>query len=324
METSWGLIAFFLLAGFVLLAKGADWLVDGGTTLARRIGVSTLVIGLTIVAWGTSAPEVVVSGMAAWQGDPGITLGNVLGSNIANIGLVLGACAAVLPAVLEKAMRPRELFWLFGSLATLWFVCSDSAVTRTESFVLLGVFAAHNLHLFLSARAAGRVAGPSDEKPAARPGLKVVLGIVAISLGAHLAVRGAEAGADRLGIDELLVGLTVVAIGTSLPELAAGLGGAFKGETDISLGNVVGSNVFNVLAVLGIVGAIHPLVPEGGPEDELRMAFDQALRTDFPAVLAFSAAAVALPLFPMGGRVKGLLLLVAFAVFIAGRAAIVS
>lgn len=318
MPGSWTAIALFLAAGFVLLAKGADWLVGGGTSIARRLGVSTLVVGLTVVAWGTSMPEVVVSVMAAWRGEVGISLGNVLGSNIANIGLVLGASALVLPSVLEAAMRPRELCWLFASLGALWAASADSAITRVEAALLLALFAAHNLHLWYTAREAGFVAEEPPEREPRAPVLRVLGGVAAISIGAHLVVQGAQAGALRLGVSELVVGLTVVAVGTSLPELAAGLGGAFKGETDISLGNVVGSNVFNVLAVLGLVGVVRPLVPESDGT-ALADAFGQALRADFPAVLGFSVGAAVLPWLPGRGRAKGALLLLGFLAYVTLR-----
>ena len=317
---SWTLIAVYLVAGFVFLAKGADWLVDGGTAIARKAGVSTLVVGLTVVAWGTSTPEVVVSTLAAWQGDTSISIGNVLGSNIANIGLVLGASALVLPKVMEQTMRGRELFWLLASLGSLWWICSDSAITRTDALILLGIFLLHNLHLWLSTRSAGRLTeGPGAAPPASFPVPRLIVGVLVISTGAYLVVEGAVAGAYRFGMDELTVGLTVVAIGTSLPELAAGLGGAFKGESDISIGNVVGSNVFNLLAVLGIVGLVKPLVPGPAADDALRHSFASALEVEFPMVLAFSLAATLLPLLPGGGRLKGFLLFISFAIYIVSR-----
>ena len=317
---SWALIVPYLAVGFLFLAKGADWLVDGGSSIARKAGISTLVVGLTVVAWGTSMPEVVVSTVAAWNGDTSISIGNVLGSNIANIGLVLGASALVLPRVMEQALRPRELFWLFGSLGTLWWVCLDSAITRSDALVLLGVFLAHNLHLWLSSRAAGFITDDASPMEAVRyPGLKLVVGIAMISSGAYLVVEGAVAGAYRLGMNEMVVGLTVVAIGTSLPELAAGVGSALKGESEISLGNVVGSNVFNLLAVLGIVGVIQPLIPTGEANDPLAIGFGEALAVDLPTVFGFSLAVAALPFLPGGGRLKGFLLLASFVIYTAVR-----
>ena len=312
----WTLIGVYLVVGFAFLAKGADWLVDGGSSIARKAGVSTLIVGLTVVAWGTSMPEVVVSSMAAWQGDTSISIGNVLGSNIANIGLVLGASALVLPRVMEQALRPREFFWLIASLGTLWWICRDSAITQNDAFVLLGIFALHNLHLWLTSRESGFLTDDAtDIESVSYPVPKLLVGIIMISSGAYLVVEGAVAGAYRVGMNEMVVGLTVVAIGTSLPELAAGLGSAFKGESDISLGNVVGSNVFNLLAVLGIVGVIQPLVPTGEEGDALGASFGEALAVDFPMVLGFSLAVAVLPFLPGGGRLKGGLLLSAFIVY---------
>ncbi len=321
-EPTWLILSVYLVAGFVLLAKGADWLVGGSSGLARRIGVSTLAIGLTVVAWGTSAPEVVVSSLAAYQGQSAISLGNVLGSNVANIGLVLGACAIVLPGVLEQRLRAREMSWLFASLIALWVACADGSLVREEAALLLGLFVIYNAILFITAR---REPTPKYEQLDTSSTGKdlglTLLGMVGVVLGAKLVVMGAEGGALRLGVDQRVVGLTVVAVGTSLPELAAGLGGAFKGETDISIGNVVGSNVFNVLAVLGIVGLVRPLdeasMPTPEAVTELNAAFAGALSKDFYIVLGFSLAAVMLPYLggARGGRLKGFALLLAYGIY---------
>jgi len=311
-EPSWLMVLVQLGAGFLLLFKGADWMVDGSSSVARRLGVSTLVIGLTIVALGTSAPEVVVSTLAALDGNADLSLGNVLGSNVANIGLVLGTCAIVLPSVLEGRLALRELFWLFASLAIFWWAARDLAITSAESGAMLGAFAIYNLSLIFARRA------PAQERPPEGSPWKplgiAVVGIAAIAFGAKLVVDGAVGGAARLGLPNSVVGLTMVAIGTSLPELAAGLGAAFKGEKDISIGNVVGSNVFNVLAVIGIVGLIQPLDPEHfKPEraENLSQAFRWAIREDLWVVLGFSLAAALLPFVAPGryGRAKGCVLL---------------
>ena len=333
---SWLLIAVFLVLGFALLGKGADWLVGGATTLAKRMGVSSLVVGLTVVAWGTSLPEVVVSTLAAVQGNAAISLGNVLGSNIANIGLVLGACALVLPSVLEGRLGGRESFWMLLALGMLWGFCGDGVLDRTEGVLLLGTFAAHTGDVFLQASRQRKLglAGVASETAEVQanigeravswyrhPAVETFVGMFAIAAGAWFVVEAATAGADRLGVPDRIVGLTVVALGTSLPELAAGLGGAFKGEKDISLGNVVGSNVFNVLAVMGIVAVVHPLDSamelasgkEGAADTaaELDAAFQGTLSFDFPLALAFSLFLVALPFLGGArfGRAKGALLL---------------
>ena len=327
MDSAWLLIALQLIAGFALLAKSADWLVDGGVVVARHVGVGMIVIGLTVIAWGTSAPELYVSGSAAWKGSPQMSLGNVLGSNVANIGLVLGACAAVLPAVMERAMRPREMFWLFVSFGSLWFVCLDSAITQVEGGALLGVFAAHNVHLWFTAREASALDDPGEDAPPAKTlwgsVVLVLMALVGIGFGGHFVLAGAQSGAALLGMPDHVVSIVVLGVGTSLPELAAGLGGAVKGESDISLGNVVGSNVFNVLAVMGTVSVLSPLVPET-PDDPLASAFADALAVDFWVVLAFSVAAAVLPWLPKGGRVKGVLLLAGFVAYVAVRLAAAS
>jgi len=325
----WLQIIGFIVIGFVALGKGAEWLVGGGTVVARRMGISILAIGLTVVAWGTSLPEVVVSTHAALSGSAAISLGNVLGSNISNIALVLGACALVLPAVLEGRLGRRESFWMLGSLGLLWFLCSDGSLSRPEGGVLLVAFAIHTWDVFRDAKdgtstsSVDEVAevlehiGERADQWYKHPYFEVFTGMVSIGIGAYLVVEGATGGATRLGVDERVIGLTIVALGTSLPELAAGLGGAFKGEKDISLGNVVGSNVFNVLAVMGITALVHPLDPAletslGNVEGaaEVAKAFEGSLASDFPLVLAISLFLVALPMLGGArfGRLKGLVL----------------
>ena len=325
-EYGWLLTIFFVLVGFALLAKGAAWMVAGSVQIARRLGVTTLVIGLTVVAFGTSAPEIVVSARAADQGEPSISLGNVLGSNIANIGLVLGVCAIVLPAVLQQRLARREMLWLFASLAALWMITCDRTITRFEAGALLILFLIYNAHVFLTARRKRgqaveelvEVVKELEEERLKRPGLWLALGIASILIGAEVALLGAKSAAVKLGIPPSVIGLTVIAVGTSLPELAAGLGGALKGETDISIGNVVGSNVFNLMAVIGIVGIIQPFDPRHPAVENpalLEDAMSQALGEDLWVVLAFSLAAVLLPVIAHGrrGRAKGVVLLLAYA-----------
>jgi cation:H+ antiporter len=315
-------VGLFLTSGFLLLAKGADWLVSGASSLARRFGVSVMAIGLTVVAWGTSSPEVVVSSMAAYDGRSAISLGNILGSNIANIGLILGACGLVLPAVAQKRLPVRDSVWLFLSLAALWGVTADQSITRLDAGLLLLLFVVYTAILWFSGRSAAAMDVYEPLRPK-RAALITLTGMLGVALGAWLVVEGATVGALKLGVDQRVVGLTVVALGTSLPELAAGLGGALKGEAEITLGNVVGSNVFNVLAVLGIVGLVRPFeesaMPDEAAREELAAAFSGSLEVDFPIVLAFSVAAVALPY--VGGasqaRFKGLLLLLAYGVYTA-------
>ena len=315
--SGWIAIGIQLAAGFLMLTKGADWLVGGSSRIARRLGVSVFVIGLTIVAWGTSAPEVVVSAVAAHKGNSAISLGNVLGSNIANLGLVLGASALVLPRVLDTSFRTRDLVTFFGSIGILWVFCLDGALTRVESGVMLGLYGAYTLSLLLfrDKEAALDVPETDSKWPA---WLEAAIGFAVVLVGAQLTVGGATAGAERLQIDERVVGLTVVAIGTSLPELAASLGSACKGQSELSLGNVIGSNVFNLIAVLGIVGLVRPLeasaMPDAAASQELSDAFAGVLGLDFYVVAGFSVGSVLLIWLggSKAGRLKGLLLLGAY------------
>ncbi len=298
-----------LLGGLVLLGKGAEWLVDGSAELARRRGVRPLIVGLTIVAWGTSAPEVVVSSLAAAEGRPALALGNVLGSNVANIGLVLGVCALVLPTLLQRVLSLREGCWLVASVGAAWWLLADGAVSRAEGVGLLVVFALYNLHLWSLVRGTSGTEQAAATESAPWP--RVLVGSVAIALGAKLMVVGGIGIAERVGISDRVVGLTIIALGTSLPELAAGLSGILKKHSELSLGNVVGSNVFNVLAVIGVAAVIAPLAPT---EPDAVASIDRALGVDFPVVMAFSLVLICLPRFAGAGsgRWKGALLVAAY------------
>jgi cation:H+ antiporter len=294
-----------LLPGFVGLAKGAGGLGDGGATLARRWRVDPLLVGLTVVAWGTSIPELVVSGMAAWKGQGEMSLGNSLGSNVANIGLVMGSSAILLPAVMVGGVRPREIFWLLGSLAALWLACMDGRVTRLEG---LGLLTAFGVYMELLRRHPRGVPGvhPGEEH-GGNAWLLVIAGSLVIVVGARLVVLGGEGLAFRAGISPMIVGLVFFALGTSLPELAAGIGSALKGHADIGYGNVIGSNVFNVLAVIGAASEVRPLGVGAGD-------FAAALGRDFPVAMVFSLVLVLLPFAAPGrfGRGKGVLLLLGY------------
>lgn len=298
-----------LFVGFLLLARGASWLVDGAASLAIRMGVSHMVVGLTVVAWGTSMPEVVVSGLAAWEGRPASSLGNVLGSNVANVGLVLGASALVLPSVLMARLRPREVVWLLGSVGLLWAVCGDRRLTRNEAALLLLTFLVYNALLFRTAREA-RASEMAEAHETRHPWLAVVGGSAGIAVGAKLVLDGATSVAARLGMGDTVLGLTILAVGTSLPELFAGVGTAIKGHPDIGMGNVIGSNVFNSLAVTAVAAAVRPF----GETEQGRLEIGAALGRDFPAVAAFSIGLLCIPLIfrRSVGRGPGALLLLAY------------
>ena len=304
-----------VLTGLVLLAWSSDRFVAGAAGLARGMGVSTLVIGLTIVAFGTSAPEMLVSAMAAWQGNGGIAIGNAVGSNIANMALVIGATALIIPLGVHSNTLDREfplmLVVMAAALGLLW----NGVLSRLDGLLLLAGMAALVVWTIHLARTTGRddplVSEFEEELPQAMPlsrawGL-LVLGLVLLLVSSRMLVWGAVGIAQALGVSDLVIGLTIIAVGTSLPELASSITAARKGEDDIAVGNVVGSNLFNILAVLGIAGTVGP-----GP-------FDQAvLWRDYPLMIAL---AVALYLLARGfsreghGRInrwEGALLLMVF------------
>lgn len=250
----------------MLLIKGADYLVDGSSSIARRLGVSTLVIGLTVVAFGTSAPELVVNILSASSGATDLALGNINGSNIANILLILGVAAFVTTIPVKSRTVLKEIpFMLLAGIA-LVVVISDpilngveASISRTDGLLLLCIFLIFLYYMFLSAKEApgAKVEEPKYKFPAAV--LFTVMGLAGLVIGGKLAVDGATGIATGIGISETLVGLTIVALGTSLPELVSAVVAAVKGETDLAVGNVVGSNIFNILLVLGSTAVIAPI-----------------------------------------------------------------
>lgn len=253
--------------GGVMLCFGADYLVRGGAALARAIGVPTLVIGLTVVAFGTSAPELVVSVDAAYRGSGEIAIGNVVGSNICNIALILGVSALVRPLPVNKSLFKLDLPMMLASslLLTLWCVLRGG-VSPMGGVIFCVILVAYLVRRFYNARhdaaEAAVLASEAEEAPAMRwyaaAGLTVLAAAMLI-LGGKLFVSGAVTAARLLHVSEAVIGLTVVALGTSLPELATGVAAARRGECDIAVGNVVGSNLFNVLCILGVSPLVSPL-----------------------------------------------------------------
>ena len=255
--------------GFIAVVWGADRFVYGSAGLASNLGVSRLVIGLTIVAFGTSAPEMLVSGMAAAAGSREMGIGNAIGSNITNVTLVLGAAALVRPLRVHSRLIMREIPVLFLCMGVAWFFLSDAELTRTEGFILLSGMFVLIAWIGMQGRQqqveepeASVGAFAEDDIPDALPTAKAVaifsVGLVVLLLGSRLLVWGAVGIARDLGVTELVVGLTLVALGTSLPELAASVAAARRGEDDIAVGNVIGSNMFNLLGVLALPGIIAP------------------------------------------------------------------
>lgn len=255
-----------VLVGLALLTYGADRFIVGAAASARNFGVSPLIIGLTIVGFGTSAPEMLVSAVAAFQGNTALSIGNALGSNITNIALVLGITALLRPLAVDSGILRREFPMMLAAMLLGLLLMVDGWLGRLDGFILLGGV---GVMLFILLRVA-RTPGPPDPliseyereipPPMATPRALALLaaGLVLLLVSSRMLVWGAVQIALALGVSELVVGLTVVAVGTSLPELAASVVSALKGEAEIAIGNVIGSNMFNMLGVLGLPGAIHP------------------------------------------------------------------
>lgn len=306
-----------ILGGFALLVWSADRFVEGAAATAGHAGMPSLLIGIVIVGFGTSAPEMVVSAMAALDGTPDLALGNALGSNIVNIGLVLGVTALVAPIAVHSKIVRRELPLLFAIGLVCGLMFWDGALTRLEALLLLAGFFGL---IIWSVVAALRGRGDSLEAETmqelethamslGRAVFWLLAGLVLLIISSRTLVWGAVTIAEALGVSDLIIGLTIVALGTSLPELAASVVAARKGEHDIAIGNVVGSNMFNLLAVSGIAGAIAPM-PTLAPD---------LLTRDWP-VMMLLIAVLALMAYGFRGpgrinRVEGGLLLLAFVTY---------
>ncbi len=281
-------ILFFI--GFVILVKGADLLVDGASSLASRIGVSSLVIGLTVVAFGTSAPELAVNILASLSGNTDIAVGNILGSNIANILLILGISSIICPLLVQRGTVWKEIPFSLLAVAVLivlvyevMFQGAESALlSRVDGLVLITFFVGFLYYVYRLTKSdkaadANKVfvaeVDTVSERPLWQSVLMVVLGMLGLVVGGKWIVDGAVAFAQIFGVSEALVGLTVVAIGTSLPELATSIVAALKKNVDIAVGNVIGSNIFNIFWILGISSTIQPLPFTADLAADLRITF---------------------------------------------------
>ena len=293
------MIAVLFVVGLVFLIGGAELLVRGSSRIAAAAGITPLVVGLTVVAFGTSAPELAVTAAASFRGDPDLALGNVVGSNVLNVLLILGASALVAPLVVQKRLVRLEVPFMIGVTALVVVLSLNRAISRVEGVFLLAGGIAYTAVLVLRARA---VAPPAAERAADRsPGALalnvtlILLGLGLLVLGSHWIVEGAEAMAASLGVPQLVIGLTIVAMGTSLPELATSVVASIQGQRDIAVGNIIGSNIFNLLIVLGTASAVSPIGVE---------VPTTALTFDLPVMLA--VALVCLPIFITGLRIDRL------------------
>ena len=274
-----------LIGGFILLVWGADRLVAGASALARNLGVSPLVIGLTIVAFGTSAPELVVSGVAAARGNPGLAVGNAIGSNIANIGLILGLTAIFYPLKVESETLKREYPLLMLIMIASFIMAADLVYDKTEGWLLLTGLVALVIWMVRFGMRRGDDDPLAEEFEAEIPSdmpttyavLWLMVGLIILPLSSQFLVEGAVYVARSLEVSEAVIGLTIIALGTSLPELAAALTSALRQEDDLAIGNVIGSNMFNILGVLGIAAVVNPV------EVEMLM-----LKQDFPMMFLLS------------------------------------
>jgi len=280
------LIDFLALAlGLVVLVYAADWFVDGASSIARNFGVSPLLIGLTIVGLGTSAPEIMVSSLASFQGNPGLAVGNAIGSNIANMGLILGVTALIMPLAFHSRLLKRELPVLM-LISIACYVLALNGLSIFDGVLMLLGLVAFLYWLIRSAMAERKVdvlaKEVEAEVPETMPNNKAwqffVVGLLGLLISSKILVWAAVNVAHAMGVSDLVIGLTIVALGTSLPELAASIGSVLKGEDDLAVGNVIGSNVYNLLAVFSLPALIAP-----GPLEAT------VVSRDFPVLLAFTA-----------------------------------
>ena len=248
-----------LVLGFVLLVKGADWFVDGASGIAAKLHIPQLVIGLPIVAMGTSAPEAAVSISAALKGSADITIGNIVGSNILNILIILGLASAIVPIAVAKSTIRVDIPFMLAITGVLLVLGWDQTITFTDGLIMLVLFAGYLGYMLYMAKKGGEEGDEIRDLTLWQALLYTVLGLVLIVWGANIAVDAATALARIFGLSERFIGLTVVALGTSLPELFTSVTAAQKGNADIAIGNIVGSNIFNILFVVGLSAMIVPV-----------------------------------------------------------------
>lgn len=290
----------WFLLGLIALILGAELLVRGASKLAMALGISPLVVGLTVVAFGTSSPELAVSVQSAWAGQVDIALGNVVGSNIFNVLFILGLSALIIPLVVDRQLIRQEVPLMVGASLLLWALAANQSIGRLEGLLLVGLLAAYTIYVI---RASRRQTAADRQEAAAPPVVEekswdahwsiqvalILAGLTLLVLGSNWLVEAAVAFARALGVSELVIGLTLIAAGTSLPEVATSIMAALRGERDIAVGNVVGSNIFNILGVLGVSAAIAPTSLTVAPS---------LLAFDLPVMVAVALAC--LPIFFTG------------------------
>lgn len=301
-----------IVAGIVMLFYGADWLVEGAAKIAMSFGIPALVVGLTLVAFGTSVPELLVSMIAAWEGSSDIALGNVVGSNIANIGLVLGSTVLLFPLTINPQVARKEMPIMVGfSVLTFALAWNGGVLGRVDGLLLFIGLVFFNVISVRQALRGETVESELDdlvdeeEVNVMLEVGRVAVGVLVLVIGARCLVLGATSLARAAGISELVIGITLVAFGTSLPELATSMVSAFRGEMDISVGNIVGSNIYNLLAVLGLTSIVKPI-----------SVAPQVLSFELPIMLAFSFVLWPLLFGKVLGRWQGAILFGGYLAFI--------
>lgn len=257
-----------IIGGLIVLVWSADRFVDGAASTARYFGMPALLIGIVVIGFGTSAPEMIVSASSALNGSPGIALGNAYGSNITNIALILGLTALIKPLLVSSEVLKKELPILMAVTLLSAYLVYDANVTRTDAIILLAVFAVYMAWTIFSAMKSKNDALSADvnaelesqtQMSLGKSILWLMIGLALLVISSQFLVWGAVEVAKFFGVSDLVIGLTIVAVGTSLPELASSIAAARKGEVDLALGNIIGSNLFNTLTVVGIAGAIEPM-----------------------------------------------------------------
>ena len=268
-----------LVVGFFMLGKGADWFVEGAASIATRFGIPQLVIGLTIVAMGTSTPEAAVSLAAALKGSADITIGNVVGSNILNVLVILGVSAAIIRLKVAKSTIKIEIPFMIMVSALLYVQGLDGVVTLMDGALLAAVFAGYLLYLYIFTKQAGPVEDAEEVAgyPIGQALLWTAAGLALIMFGSNVTVGAATEIATYAGLSERFIGLTIVALGTSLPELFTSVTAARKGNADIAIGNIVGSNIFNILFVVGFSALITPVAFSKAFEFDMWVALGSSL-----------------------------------------------
>lgn len=306
------IVALQFIGGFVLLLFGAEYLVRGAVSLARRLKVTPMIIGMTIVAYGTTSPELVVSLQAALDGLPGISVGNVVGSNIANILLILGLSAVIYPIVTNGKALYRDAAMMMGSALLFTALAYSGRIERWQGMLMVGILIAFSFYAFSVERRKGKSAEQSEEFKEAPQATWLALlsvggGIVAVVAGARLLVSAAVTTATALGVGEEVIGLTIVAVGTSLPELATAVVAAMRRHSEVAVGNIMGAGMYNLLAIMGLVGSVAPVtIPQ------------QILAFDIWLMLAVTAILLAFLLLRGGlSRPVGALFLCGFVAYTA-------